>query len=47
MRRRRQYYRISRDRRHEDRRAFGTPTRWALIALLILAGLVVIASLAH
>ena len=45
MRRRRQYYRNYRDRWHEDRRAAGTPARWAIIALLILAGLVVIASI--
>jgi len=48
--RRRRRYRNSRSRRQYDRRAGGrpgTPAKWALIALMILAGLVVIASLLH
>jgi len=45
MRRRRHCYRNNRDRWHDDRHAAGTPARWAIIALLILAGLVVIASI--
>jgi len=50
MRRRRRYYRSNRDRWHGDylpRGALGTAARWAMIALLILAGLVVLASIVH
>jgi hypothetical protein len=48
--RRRRRYRNDWDRWHGDRRPAdkpGTPAKWALIALVILAGLVVIASIVH
>lgn len=47
---RRLYYRDSYGRSHEDRRAedrSGMPAKWAVIALMVLAGFVVLASLAH
>jgi hypothetical protein len=42
MRRHRRYYRSNLD---TPSRGGGTPARWAMIALLILAGLIVIASI--
>lgn len=47
---RRLWYRDSYGHWHEDRRAegrSGMPARWALMALMVLAGFVVIASLIH
>ena len=47
---RRLYYRDSYGRWHEDRRPegrSGTPAMWAVIALMVLAGIVVVASLIH
>jgi hypothetical protein len=44
------WYRDSYGRWHEDRHAegrAGTPAKWALIALMVLAGFVVIASMIH
>jgi len=44
------WYRDSYGRWHEDRHAevrAGMPTKWALMALMVLAGFVVIASLIH
>jgi hypothetical protein len=46
--RRRRRYRNGWNRWHEDRRAggrSGVPAKWALIALMALAGLIVIASI--
>jgi hypothetical protein len=48
--RRRRRYRNGRDRWHEDRQVGGRPgmpAKWALIALMMLAGLIVIASIVH
>jgi hypothetical protein len=47
---RRLWYRDSYGRWHEDRRAEGRggmPAKWALMALMLLAGFVVIASMIH
>jgi hypothetical protein len=47
---RRLYYRDSYGRWHEDRRRGnrpGMPAKWAVITLLVLAGIVVLASLMH
>jgi hypothetical protein len=47
---RRLYYRDSYGRWHEDRHAegrSGTPAKWAVITLLLLAGFVVVASMIH
>ena len=47
---RRLWYRDSYGRWHEDRRAEGSsgiPMKWAVIALMVLAGFVVVASMIH
>ena len=47
---RRLYYRDSYGRWHEDRRAegrSGVPAKWAVIALMVLAGFVILASMVH
>ena len=47
---RRLYYRDSYGRWHEDRRSenrHGMPARLAMIALMVLAGIVVLASMVH
>ena len=47
---RRLWYRESYGRWHEDRHAegrTGMPAKWALMALMVLAGFIVIASIIH
>lgn len=47
---RRLWYRDSYGRWHEDRQAegrAGMPAKWALMALMVLAGFVVVASMIH
>jgi hypothetical protein len=47
---RRLWYRDSYGRWHEDRHAegrAGMPAKWALLALMVLAGFVVVASMIH